>query len=167
MKVIEESEGYKKLLASVERDEKESPNHHDYRGKFSWAIERANHYAEKTGLEAADILDSWEKDRSYWYMNYYQDANQPEIKSDTVKVFETLDDLRESIGKEGFRCPACGGVSKDPYVCNSGKLFDKKVCDWKAYGLFGTLDKGVAIYVKSELKGETIFMPIAWEKKSQ
>lgn len=40
------------------------------------AVERACHYAEKTGLSASDILDAWERGRDYWYMNFYQDGNQ-------------------------------------------------------------------------------------------
>jgi hypothetical protein len=166
MKAIEECEGYKKLLKAVERDEAESPGGHDYRGKLAWVLERAKHYAEKTGLEAADILDAWEKDHTYWYMNYYQDCNQPLIKGDeTMRIFESMDELKESVGKSGFRCPACGGVSSDPYECNTGKIINKKVCDWKSYGLFGCMGKGAHFFVKEKMKGETIFMPIAWEHK--
>lgn len=164
MKTIQDSEGYKKLLAEVERDEKESPRSHDYRAKLKFAVKRAEHYAEKTGLEAADILDAWETDRTYWYMNYYQPCNQPEIKSDNVRVFETKEDLLASIGKPEYRCPMCGGISKSPYACDSGKEMEKgKTCDWKAYGLFGTLGKGISVFVKKELIIETIFMPVSWE----
>lgn len=161
---IEDSEGYKKLLAAVEQDASKGTDH-DYRGKFDWAIARAHHYAEKTGLSAIDILNAWEKDRSYWYMNYYQDCKQPEIKDDNVRVFETIEDLRKSIGRAEYRCPACNGVSNSAYECNSGVEVKGKVCDWKSYGLFGTLGKGVTVYVKSELKGQQIFKPIAWEEQ--
>jgi hypothetical protein len=164
MKIIEECEGYKKLLADVERNEKEEPGFHDYRAQLSWIIERAKHYAEKTGLEAADILDSWEKDRNYWYMNYYQDSNQP-LLNESVHVFETMEDLEKSVGKSGFRCPSCAGVSSNPYECNTN-IKDKngKVCNWKSYGLFGCMGKGANFFIKEKMKGETIFMPIAWEK---
>ena len=164
MKTIQDSEGYRKLLAAVERDENKSPGFHNYRAKLKFAIERAEHYAAKTGLEAADILDAWEKRRDYWYVNYYQPANQPEIKADLVRVFETVEDLLASIGKPEFRCPMCGGISKSPYACDSGKEMEKgKTCDWKAYGLLGTLGKGISVFVKKELKLETVFMPVAWE----
>jgi hypothetical protein len=153
---ITDCPGYLKLLAAIERDK---PNAgHDYQAKFDWVIERAQHYAEKTGLAAADILDSWEASRNYWYMNYYQEANQPTIKGDNVRVFETADELLVSIGKAGFRCPACSRVSTSPYVCSH-----KDVCDWKVYGLFGHMGKGVFVYVKDQLRGENLFMPIAWE----
>jgi hypothetical protein len=166
MKSIEESEGYKKLLASVEKDEKESPGFHDYKGKFSWVIERVKNYAEKTGLEAADILNTWEKHRTYWYMNYYQDSNQPLLDGkEKIRIFEIQNELRASIGNSGFRCPACGGVSKNPYECDTGKQVDGHPCDWKAYGLLGCLDKGAHFFLKDKMRGETIFMPVAWEGK--
>jgi len=139
---------------------------HKYCDKFKWVIDRAKHYAEKTGLNWEDILDSWEEDRNYWYMNYYQDCKQPEINSNKVYVFETVDDMLKSVGDREFRCPACGGISTDPYECNSGKEMSKgKICDWKVYGLFGDMGKGAYIFCKDKLKGQTIFMPIAWEKQ--
>jgi hypothetical protein len=161
---IDNCEGYQSLLADVERDEQKHPNFHDYRGKLSWIIERAEHYAEKTGLSASDILDAWEKQRNYWYMNYYQDCNQPLLTNDRVKVFETVDELHRSIGKQGFRCPRCETVSKSPYVCDSGAEIEPgKACDWKVYGLLGDLGKGAFIFVKEQMRGERIFMPVAWE----
>lgn len=182
--MIEECEGYKKLNASVEEDcqsdEKYGrPHFHDYRAKLAWVLERAKHYAEKTGLEAADILDAWEKKRDYWYMNFYQDAEQPLIEGDSVRVFETTADMLTAIGTPAFRCPACDGVSKSPYICDSGKRLmetkgrgkkakqvEGKVCDWKVYGLFGDLGKGVYVFVKAEMRGERIFKPVAWESST-
>lgn len=161
---IEESEGYKTLLAAVEKDEIESPRGNEYRECFDWAIKRAQHYAEKTGLDAGDILTAWEKERTYWFLNYYQECNQPEITTERVRVFNTIEELHQAIGKMGFRCPVCGGVSKSPYECTSGReMSPGKICDWKSYGLFHDLGKGVFIYVKSELRGQIIFMPLAWE----
>jgi len=40
-----------------------------------------------------------------------------------------------------------------------------KPCDWKVYGLFKDLGKGVYIFVKEKMRGETIFKPIAWENE--
>lgn len=163
--------GYRKLLASVERDEQQYPGQsaHDYRGKLAWVLARARHYAEKTGLTPESILDAWEERRTYWYMNYYQECNQPEIKGDTVRVFDTVAELLASIGSTGFRCPACEGVSKSPYECTTGLPMKGKgkqqTCNWKVYGLFGHLGKGVSVYVKEKLAGESLFMPVAWEEK--
>lgn len=162
---IENCDGYRRLLAAVVKDEGPdgTRQHHDYRGKLKWVLDRAHHYAEKTGLNTDDILDAWEKERSYWYMNYYQDCNQPQIVAEKVRVFETTDELVKSIGAAGFRCPRCAGVSKSPYACDSGFEIEGSVCDWKVYGLFRDLGQGVFVFVKGELRGETIFMPLAWE----
>jgi hypothetical protein len=161
---IEESAGYKKLLAAVEVDEQKAPGFHDYRAKLAWTLARARHYSEKTGIEAAAILDAWENERNYWYQNFYQECNFPEIKGNNVRVFESQEQLRDSISDAGFRCPACGGVSTSPYECNSGLyLREGKICNWKSYGLFGTLGKGVYVFVKSAIRGQNLFMPVAWE----
>lgn len=162
---IEECDAYKKLLEAVVKDEQKSPGFHDYHGKLAWIVERANHYAEKLGMDACDILTAWDSGRDYWYMNYYQDANQPRIEGDSVRVFDTAEEMMASIGDAGFRCPCCAGVSRSPYECDSGLVMPKteKVCDWKSYGLFGTAGKGVFVFVKEKIKGESIFMPISWE----
>lgn len=157
-------EGYRKLLAAVEKDEALASGSHDYRGKLAWVLARARQYAERTGLTPESILDAWEQARTYWYMNYYQEAHQPVIADGKVRVFETVADLRDSIGTDGFRCPRCAGISKDPFTCDSGVEVDGKTCDWKVYGLLGHLGKGIAVFVKEKLRGESIFMPVAWER---
>jgi len=156
-------DGYYSLLAAIERDEKRK-SWHDPRAKLAWAVDRARHYAEKTGLKAEDILDAWEQHRNYWFQNYYQDANQPMIESDRVRVIDTIDELQMIMGDK-FRCPMCKGVSRSPYACDSGDEMEPgKTCDWKVGGLFGDLGKGIHVFVKSKMRGETIFMPIAWER---
>jgi hypothetical protein len=184
--------GYEKLKAAVERDCNERNScgcfnengcdkkdgrignygeegykscFHQYCNKFKWIIDRAKHFGEKLGLNWEDILNSWEEDRDYWYMNYYQECNQPEIKGDKVRVFDTVEDMLKAIGEKKFRCPACGGISTNPYECNSGLEMSKgKKCDWKVYGLFRDMGKGIFVYCKDKLRGETIFMPVAWEE---
>ena len=135
--------------------------------KLQFAVERAQHYEDKTGVPAGELLTAWENERNYWYVNFYQDCNQPLINANSVRVFDTPADLLAAIGTQGFRCPRCRGVSRSPYECNSGvKLStngEEIECDWKAYGLFRTLGKGVYVFVKSALRGEQIFMPVAWE----
>lgn len=132
---------------------------HNYCDKFKWVIDRAKHYAEKTGLPWESILDAWEERRNYWYMNYYQAANQPEIKGDKVRVFETVQDFREAVKDRRFRCPRCGGISTNPYECNAGE------CNWKVYGFL----RGGSIHVfcKDVMGIDEIFMPIAWEEKAE
>lgn len=165
---ITECKGYKKLLEAVEFDEKQSPNFHDYRAKLKWIIERVNHYSTITGVSESDILNAWEEKRSYWYMNFYQEPNQPIIdgNGNRVKVFDSIEDFKKSLGNMTFRCPACGEISTDPYKCNSGKKVSKnKTCDWKVYGLLGDLGKGMFVFIKEKMIGEQIFMPISWEIK--
>ena len=185
MKKIENCEGYKKLMEAVKRDCKEGNDcfsldgckqksgikcFHRYCDTFKWVLERVKHYSEKTGIPETEILDAWEKQRGYWYMNYYQDANQPLIKSDNVKVFETKEELQKSINGKGFRCPQCKGISKNPYECDSKVIVKdikdgkKRECNWKSYGLFGTLGKGITVFVKENIRMEEIFMPVAWEQ---
>lgn len=184
--------GYESLKAAVERDCNESRScgcfnpegcnvprasigkygedgykhcFHEYCDKFKWAVDRAKHYGERLNLNWEDILTSWEQDRSYWYMNYYQDSEQPEIKGDKVRTFETVEEMLNKIGEKKFRCPACKGISTSPYRCNSGKEAVKgKACDWSVGGLFGDLGEGIFVYCKDKLKGETIFMPVSWEE---
>lgn len=142
---------------------------HKYCDKFKWIIDRAEHYSEKTGISASNILDSWEERRGYWYMNYYQDSNQPRIDSDDVYVFDNLKAFQKKAKKSEYRCPCCGGVSTYPYECNSGKIVknikDGKdgPCNWKVYGLFTDLGKGVFIFLKDKCAGERIFKPIEFE----
>lgn len=180
---MEQLTGYEQLKASVEKDCKDgcgcfNPDGcnvkgqakdgkfclHAYCDKFKWVTDRANHYAEKLDLDSTNILDAWESRRNYWYMNFYQESNQPTIVGDRVRVFETVNEMLEKIGEKRFRCPACGGISASPYTCNSEIVEKGKTCDWKVYGLFGDLGKGVFVYCKDKLEGETIFMPIAWEE---
>lgn len=159
--------GYETLRKAVEEDVKQKDDIRDaqeYWDKFNWVLKRAKHYSEKTGLSSEEILNAWESNRTFWYMNYYQDAFQPKIDGERVKVFDTMTDLMDSIGDFKFRCPSCEQISSDPYKCNSGYMENDEVCDWTVYGLFGDLGKGVYVFIKEEAKIENIFMPISWEK---
>lgn len=133
--------------------------------KYDWIIKRAEHYAEKTGLHTDEILNAWEEDRNYWYQNYYQESNQPKIEGDSVRIFDSVEDLLKEIGEKKFRCPSCEGISTNPYSCNSGMEMAKgKTCNWNVSGLFGDLGQGTYVYVKDKLRGENIFTPLSWEK---
>jgi len=156
-------EGYKSLLADVKKEEGRDQKDSRYRVKFHWVLARARHYADKTGLAAEEILDAWERCRRYWYMNYYQECKQPEIKDGHVRVFDTVEELQEAVGDSGFRCPHCNGVSTSAYECDSGVELDGKKCDWKVYGLFGHCGNGISVFVKEKVAVQAIFMPLAWE----
>ena len=129
---------------------------HDYCNKYKWVIERAEHYAAIMGMTKEEVIECWEESRGYWYMNYYQDANQPLLDHGNVKVFETVEDLRESAKPElGFICPSCGKETKDSTSCEH--------CDWKAWGLLRTLGKGFDVFIKKPFKHDHVFRPVAWK----
>lgn len=62
-----------------------------------------------------------------------------------------------------FKCPKCGNVATVKSFLNLGKdadaatqncigRFTKEGCDWAAYGLFGTLNKGRRILMENGIK---------------
>lgn len=159
-----EQTGRESLRKAVQRDiNSKARSAEELWEHYDWVIKRAEHYAEKTGLHVDEILNAWEEDRNYWHLNYYQESNQPEIKGDDVRVFDTVKEMLDSIGDKKFRCPACNQITTNPYECNSGHVTQEKICDWKSYGLFGTMGKGATVFVKEKIKIDTFFMPIAWE----
>lgn len=141
----------------------------EYCEHFKFVIDRAKHYAETLQLSIDDVLTAWEKKREYWWLNYYQDCNQPLIEiTGTLKVFDTYQQAVDAFGKQGFRCPCCGGVSTKPFECDSGlPMPEGKICNWKSYGFLRCLGKGVTVIVKEDCSITELFMPIAWERESQ
>ena len=130
--------------------------------------ETIKEYSKYLGLSQKKILNALEEQRNYSAINYYQRANFPSIKN--VTVFNTAKDVKKNIPTKKFRCPACKEVSTDASICNSGKKIGKnKICDWKSYGLFGTLGKGFQFIVKEDFLEKAIvheiFMPIDLESK--
>lgn len=169
-----EMTGYEKLKASVIRDcesggdcrtfnpegcDKEHCTcFHRYCDKFKWVIDRAKLYAEKTGLRWEDILSGWEKNRSYWYMNYYQEYNQPGFENgDEVRVFETLEELKASFKGKGFFCPVCKQISDDPCTCTR--------CGWSVHGLIPC--ESVYAFAKDRMSVFHIYKPVEWEQKEK
>jgi len=138
---------------------------HKYCDKLKWAVDRAKMYA-KIIPDATweDILAAWEKSRSYWYMNYYQDGGQPDIGStsrDIVMYNDWVADLKEKWGKDPknwkFVCAKCGNIQcsqdfidigEDPegkvYFSCIGRYTKKVGCDWTLGGLF-TIHKTVVV----------------------
>lgn len=126
-------------------------------------------YSIALNLSPDELLEAIETKRRYSATNFYQTHNFPPLKD--VTIYATEDEAREDIGRR-FRCPHCGGISTSPYECNSGveivRVFGKKPCDWKSYGLFGCLGKGFQFTVRTWFpefpKIERIFMPLNKEK---
>lgn len=129
---------------------------HDYCGKYKWVLDRAAHYAEKTGKTVDEVMELWENDRTYWYMNYYQDCNQPLLdNTEKVIVYEDwINQLKAKFGDDAktwaFKCPHCGNVQtaqdfidhghadqKDNVYFNCiGRYVPGKGCNWTLGGLF-------------------------------
>ena len=96
-KVVSQSDGYKSLKAAYERDVQDAHktaqrghrpmrNKQEFRKLFDWVIARATHYAYHKQTTVDVILNQWEARRDYWWLNYYQESNQPWlIKSEHVK----------------------------------------------------------------------------------
>jgi hypothetical protein len=121
------------------------------------------HYANRLGFTQQEVLQALEDKRTYWSANYYQSANFPRI-SKRVAVYETMDDFHKDCPSSKYMCPACNSVSTNSSVCDSGVVIKGKKCDWKAYGLFGTIGKGYRFLIKKEFLTEphiyNIFMPV-------
>jgi hypothetical protein len=80
------TKGYRSLKAAYQSDlEKKYRNKEELLKKFNWVIGRAKHYSNKSGIPISDILDAWETGRDYWWLNYYQDCNQPKLHSNSLK----------------------------------------------------------------------------------
>lgn len=130
---------------------------HIYCDKYKWVMDRAKMYAEFTGQTVEEVIEAWEKDRSYWYMNYYQDCNQPEIKKESgmnvVKYDDWVSGLKKKFGEDAkqwkFKCPACGHIQcaqdfidakiENPenkvYFSCIGRWKKGTGCDWTLGGL--------------------------------
>jgi hypothetical protein len=123
-------------------------------------------YAAVLAMTEAEVWEAIESRRDYCPANYYQEANFPKLADVTVYQTESemLQDVRPS---QGFRCPACSGVSRDERACDVGTVEDGKVCGWKSYGLLGTMGKGLRVVCAEKFlanpRVHEIFMPVALE----
>ena len=57
---------------------------------FNWVISRAKHYAHHKNIPIEIILNEWEEKRGYWWLNFYQECNQPKITPRALKQRGTL-----------------------------------------------------------------------------
>ncbi|MDW5418141.1 hypothetical protein R6242_16365 [Iodobacter sp. CM08] len=125
-------------------------------------------YTSVMGGDQGELLSALEAKRTYSAISYYQEANLPSLAG--VRIFDNLQDLFKQYPSKQYRCPACKGVSSNPYDCNSGiQSKSNKPCDWKAYGLFRTLGEGLRFTFREGFQEnpriEEIFMPIEAEKE--
>ena len=129
---------------------------------------RVVQYSERLGFTPIEILTAFQKAKNVNAPNYYQEAIIPDITG--VIVFDTPKEFRECFPSGRYLCPACDGISKHMTICDAGTLKEGEPCDWKAYGLFGTLGKGFRFLVKEGFLEKSvvyeIFKPIELEKMS-
>lgn len=145
------SKGYDKLKEAVEKDcvkyggefhpdgcvdscYEKCSCFHKYCNKFKWAVDKAKAYGEVLELNWEDVLDSWENDRNYWYMNYYQECNQPKI-SGKVKVLNGTGIKFLLSAKNASACHPCGKVvnNRMNVMSADGKYMDSLEILEKAY----------------------------------
>lgn len=132
--------------------------------------ETLSNYSTVLGIPEADILRAIEAKRTYCCVNYYQQAKFPKLVN--VTVFETISDVRHAMRSGKFLCPRCNAASTNPTTCNSGADMEPgKRCDWKAWGLFGALGKGLRFVCKETFLGEAVvyefFPPIPAEEGAE
>ena len=123
-------------------------------------------YAQAFQITQAEVFRLLEDARGYSPTNYYTDSRLP--PSEELQVFETRAELIAAIRPEqGFRCPACGGVSREQSRCDTNIEIDGTACQWSAAGMFSTLGTGVRVVVAEQFRRDgmihEIFTPVAWE----
>lgn len=114
------------------------------------------------------LLEALENKREISAPNFYSYSNFPNVYD--IAIFENHEALVKAVDSKGFRCPACKGISTDPYDCNTkiikGDFKDgkKRECNWKAYGLFRA---GFAFTLSDRFLDnpliDHIFIPVAFE----
>ena len=138
--------------------------------KYYWVLQRATDYSIALGVSFTEILEGWERDRDYWYRNYYQECNQPALSKTEgmpIRIVESPEDFMKQIGnKLEFICPKCGRIGTSYQECEGRKTENQLLdCDWASYGLFRTIGKGVIVVMKRPFKVIEIFMPKAWAEE--
>jgi len=117
---------------------------------------RLENYSKVTGFTKEEILNALEKNRGVNTVNFYQASQLPLLED--VYVFETTKDLHKRFPSHKFICPSCGKESTDAYACTQDG------CNWKVFGLFRDLGKGISTIVKDKFLEipvpQNIFKPI-------
>lgn len=158
--------GYTSLKEALDYWVEREPGRADeWKHKFEWALARAQQYADFCGTTRAKVLEAWERKRSYWYVNYYQECNQPDLTKTNGTPIVTLEQWTAEgtrlFGKERldwrFQCPQCKHVQTprefkdaglDLNTCFSNcasryNLGGSSQCKWTTGGLFRTGGKYV------------------------
>ena len=156
--IMNTEKGYASLMEAYNQDLKEkSRSKEELDTKLKWVLDRADAYAEACKVKRDDVLKAWETKRNYWWLNFYQDCNQPDparMKGTPVVLFE--DWMKEGIRLYGpnmldwrFKCPMCGhvqslqdfhdvGIEPDNGITCCASRFNlggNKTCKWTTGGL--------------------------------
>jgi hypothetical protein len=119
-------------------------------------------YAAALGLTQDAVLAAIESCRNVNAINFYQEANFPSLAD--VAMFDTLAAFKAAYPSGKYVCPSCDGHSNNPYECDAGTVRDGKPCNWKSYGFFRTLGKGLRVVIKDKFlespRVEEIFRPV-------
>jgi hypothetical protein len=115
--------------------------------KVTFLCERVPQYAKIMGKTELETLELFAKSKNCNYTNYFQNVNFPDLTE--VYIFDTIQDFKAKFPSKQYTCPRCAGISTDYQECNSGRAVDKKVCNWKVYGLFGDMGEGIKVIIKS------------------
>jgi len=142
----------------------------EYCAKYYWVLKRATSYSIDLNMPLSEILEGWEHDRDYWYLNYYQECNQPVLTGTggmPIRIVEDPEDFMKQIdNRKEFICPKCGRLGPSYQECEGRKDGNELLdCDWASYGLFKTMGKGVIVVMKRPFKVLEIFMPAAWAEE--
>ena len=86
-KYVATTKGYKSLKAAYIHDIQKNNQIRtkaEFLQHFYWVIGRAKHYAHNRNIPIEVVLNHWEKKRTYWWLNYYQDSNQRKFQKKSV-----------------------------------------------------------------------------------
>lgn len=148
--------GYDSLKADIDRDMKSEP--HRWNGRLERILALAQTYADVCHVTRQEVLEKWETNRSYWWPNYYQECNFPDLNKKGGYPVLTLEDwIKEGERLFGpdkknwkFICPNCGhiqsyrdfikgGINADLAALNCASrhgLGGRPDCKWTTGGLF-------------------------------
>ena len=71
--------GYQTLMDVYQNDlDRKARTEDVLKNKLDWVLKRAEKYAALLGITRDEVLHLWESDRNEWWVNYYQECNQPD-----------------------------------------------------------------------------------------
>ena len=83
-KAVAASPGYKSMKATVAEEAQQSARRKRvpdirYQQVFEFAINRAKHYSHVTGISIENVLNAWEEQRTYCFLNYYSNSSNSKL----------------------------------------------------------------------------------------